>query len=162
MSGRKRQKNRTRAASSPGPAQTTRDTRGRVHLVLQRDPRSGAELVTLKQALFREAWQDELSVGTANTARAVLGEAPNLERTVELGRSAMAATSRLADALLARAPAGSVACRAGCDHCCHQPVGLTPPEALAIAAHLRQTLSREELAGVAARLAQRTQETRGL
>ncbi|HYQ04667.1 MAG TPA: YkgJ family cysteine cluster protein [Polyangiaceae bacterium] len=162
MSGRKRQKNRARAASLPRPAPTTRDARGRVHLVLQRDARSGAELVTLKQALFREAWQDELSVGTANTARAVLGEAPNLERTVELGRSAMVATSRLADALLARAPTGSVACRAGCDHCCHQPVGLTPPEALTIAAHLRQTLTPEALATVAARLARRVEETRGL
>ena len=51
------------------------------------------------------------------------------------------ATSRLADGLLARAPAGAVACRAGCDHCCYQSVGVTPPEALAIFDHLSRTLS---------------------
>ena len=146
----------------PSLAKTQRDARGRVHLVLQRDPLSGTEAVALKAPLFQEAWQDELSVGTANTARALLRAAPSVERTVELARNAMAATSRLADALLARAPAGAVACKAGCDHCCHQPVGLTPPEALAIFAHLRQTLASEELAAVGARLAQRARETRGL
>jgi Fe-S-cluster containining protein len=133
-----------------------------MHLVLHRDPLSGSEAVTLRAPLFREAWQNELSVGTANTARAVLRTEPSVQRTVELARNAMAATSRLAEALLARAPAGAVACKAGCDRCCHQPVGLTPPEALAIAQHLRQTLTSEELASVAARLAQRERETRGL
>jgi Fe-S-cluster containining protein len=164
MSRRKRQQRRARtvAASGSGGTPTQRDTQGRLHLVIQRDPRTGSEFVALEAPLFREPWQDELSVGTANTARAVLRSAPNLERTVELARTAMAATSRLADALLARAPAGAVACRAGCDHCCHQPVGLTPPEALAIAAHLRQSLASEELAVVAARLALRARETRGL
>ncbi len=130
--------------------------------MLQRDPSSGRESVALRAPLFREAWQDELSVGTANTARALLGAAPSAERTVELARNAMAATSRLAEALLSRAPAGAVACKAGCDHCCHQPVGVTPPEALAIFAHLQQTLTSEELVGVASRLSERERETRGL
>lgn len=119
-------------------------------------------MVGLRAALFREAWQDELSVGTANTARALLREAPSIERTVELARNVMDATSRLAEALLSRAPDGAVACHAGCDHCCHQPVGLTPPEALAIAAHLRQMHAPNALALVAARLSQRVAETRGL
>jgi hypothetical protein len=39
-----------------------------------------------------------------------------------------------------------VACRAGCDHCCYQAVGVTAPEALAIVAHLRSALSAAELA----------------
>lgn len=164
MSRRKRQQGRgqSKVASASSARPTQRDSQGRVHLVIQRDPHSGAELVALRGSLFREAWQDELSVGTANTARAVLLAEPNIERTVELARSAMAATSRLAEALLSRAPAGAVACRAGCDHCCYQPVGLTPPEALAIAAHLRQTLTPEALAAVAARLAQRAAEVHGL
>ena len=123
---------------------------------------SGAEAVSLRAPLFREAWQNELTVGTANTARALLRGAPDLEHTVELARVAMAGTSRLAEGLLSRAPAGALACHAGCDHCCYQPVGLTPPEALAIAAHLRQTLTAEALAGVAARLAERTRATRAL
>ncbi|HEY0464488.1 MAG TPA: YkgJ family cysteine cluster protein [Polyangiaceae bacterium] len=164
MSGRKRQQRKARssAALPPRPAATERDAQGRVHLVIQRDPLSGAESIALRAPLFREAWQDELSVGTANTARALLREAPSVERTVELARNAMAATSRLAEALLSRATAGAVACGSGCDHCCHQPVGLTPPEALAIVAHLRQTLASEALAAVAARLAERARETRGL
>src|SRR6478735_1897486 len=143
-------------------ATTQRDTQGRVHLRVQRDPHTGREWIELEAQLFCEPWQDELTIGTAHTARALLGMAPNLESTVELARNAMAATSRLAESLLSRAPAGAVACRAGCDHCCHQPVGLTPPEALAIAAHLRQTLTPEALATVALRLAQRVEETRGL
>ncbi len=151
MSRRKRQQRPTSAsaASPPGPAEVQRDAQGRVHLMLQRDPSSGRESVALRAPLFREAWQDELSVGTANTARALLGAAPSAERTVELARNAMAATSRLAEALLSRAPAGAVACKAGCDHCCHQPVGVSPPEALAIFAHLQHTLTSEELVGVA-------------
>jgi len=144
------------------PTATQRDAQGRLHLVLQRDPESGGEAVALRAPLFQEAWQDELSVGTANTARAILRAAPSVERSVELARTAMNATSRLAEGLLTRAPAGSVACRAGCDHCCYQPVGLTPPEALAIHAHLQQTLASEALAAVAERLAQRARETRGL
>jgi len=164
MSRRKRQQRPagTSLASRPRPTATERDAQGRVHLLIQRDPSSGAEAIALRAPLFQEPWQDELSVGTANTARALLRGAPNLERTVELACTAMAATSRLADALLARAPAGAVACRAGCDHCCHQPVGLTPPEALAIAAYLRQTLASQELTATAARLAQRARATRGL
>jgi Fe-S-cluster containining protein len=141
---------------------TQRDAQGRVHLLLKRDPTTGSEAVVLQAPLFREAWQDELSVGTANTARALLRAVPSVESTVELARNAMSATSRLAEALLSQAPPGALACKAGCDHCCHQPVGLTPPEALAIAAHLRQTLAREQLVEVAARLAQRARETRGL
>src|SRR6478752_5417576 len=164
MSRRKRPQRSSRpsAASSVRSATTQRDAQGRVHLVLKRDPATGSEVVTLQAPLFREAWQDELSVGTANTARALLRAAPSVEGTVELARNAMSATSRLAEALLAQAPAGALACKAGCDHCCHQPVGLTPPEALAIFAHLRQTLASDELASVAARLAQRARETRGL
>jgi Fe-S-cluster containining protein len=164
MSRRKRQerKVRTSAALRPAPSNSRRDTQGRLHLVVHRDPVSGSEAVALRAPLFREAWQDELSVGTANTARAVLRASPSVQGTVELARNAMAATSRLAEALLSRAPAGAVACKAGCDHCCHQPVGLTPPEALAIFAHLRQTLTSAELAAVALRLAQREREARGL
>jgi len=64
--------------------------------------------------------------------------------------------------LLARAPAGAVACRAGCDHCCYQSVGVTPPEALAIFDHLSRTLSDAELARVATHVAARRAETRGL
>ena len=57
----------------------------------------------------------------------------------------MAGVSRLAEGFLAKAPPGSVACRAGCDHCCYQVVGVTPPEALAIVDHLKKTLTSAAL-----------------
>ena len=74
----------------------------------------------------------------------------------------MGATSRLAEGLLARAPDGAVACKAGCDHCCYQIVGVTAPEALAIFDHLSQTASDPELEAVSARVAASRARTRGL
>ena len=135
---------------------------GRVHLALVRDPATGHELVSLGRPVFAEGWQDELVTGTASTARGMLGDQPTVDGAVELARSAMAATSRLAEGLLVRAPAGAVACQAGCDHCCHQSVGVTPPEALAIWRHLTSTLSSDELAQVASHVAAIRARTRGL
>jgi Fe-S-cluster containining protein len=138
------------------------DVEGRVHLALHRDPGSGQTFVALTSPLFEEQWQNDVAAGAANTAYASLRDGPSVARTVELAQSVMAATSRLAEGLLARAPAGSVACKAGCDHCCYQSVGVTPPEALAIHAYLKQALSKGELATVAARVAAAFEKTRGL
>jgi Fe-S-cluster containining protein len=138
-----------------------RDQQGRVHLSLVRDAASGEEAVTLAGRLFDEQWQDELAAGAANTAHAACGREPALAGMVALARNLMAATSRVGEALLARAPA-AVACRPGCDHCCYQSVGVTPPEALAIFDHLSQTRSDAELAGLAARARARRAETRDL
>lgn len=134
----------------------------RVHLKVLRDPASGREGVVLVKPVFQEAWQNEITTAAANTAYGLLQGKATLDGTVRLARSAMAATSRLAEAMLARAPAGTVACKNGCDHCCYQSVGLTPPEALAIAAHLRQNLSQEELARVSAHIASCHERTRRL
>ena len=133
-----------------------------MHLAVQRDPASGQERVTLTVPVFKEAWQNDVAAGAASTARGILRDEPSLERTVELARTAMAATSRLAEGLLARAPEGAVACKAGCDHCCYQSVGVTPPEAFAIVDHLRRTLSAPELARVAAHIAEAHGRTCGL
>jgi len=147
---------------------TRRDAHDRVHLAVVRDAATGGARVSLETPVFAESWQDELTAAAANTAYALLGTAPapTLERVVELARNAMAATSRLAEGLLARAPqeggAAGVACHAGCDHCCYQSVGVTPPEALAIVAHLRSSLSVAALAELAAHIAARHGATRGL
>ena len=45
------------------------------------------------------------------------------------------------------------ACTAGCTFCCHLPVDVTAPEALSIAAYLRQSLSPAALAVLQARIA---------
>jgi Fe-S-cluster containining protein len=142
-------------------AEVRRDAAGRVHLVLERDP-AGNEFFALSAPLFEESWQNDVTAGTANTAFGVLSDQPNLERTVELARSVMAATSRMAEGLLARAPRGAVACKAGCDHCCYQAVGVTPPEALAIVEHVKRTRSADELAALRERVFAFRERTSGL
>jgi Fe-S-cluster containining protein len=153
-SARKKEKKRRRALAR-------RDERGRVHLALHRDA-AGNELVALTRPVFQESWQNDLTVGTANTARALLRDDPTLENTRELARNAMDATSRLAEGLLAHAPAGAVACHAGCDHCCYQVVGITPPEALTIVDHVRRTRSSQQLSELRARAAALHEKARGL
>jgi len=153
---------RERAERKAAEPQVQRDRAGRVHLAVHRDPASGATFVVLKTPVFKEPWQNEVAAGAANTAYGIFGAEPSLERAVELARNAMAATSKLADGLLARAPAGAVACKVGCDHCCYQSVGVTALEALAIVAHLKKTLSAEALGAVALHVAETYRRTRGL
>lgn len=143
-------------------ARTQKDAAGRVHLAVHRDPASGQEQVVLQKPAFKDAWQNEIVAGAANTAHALFRDGPSLDGAISLGRSATAAMSRLSEALLASAPPGSVACHAGCDHCCYQVVGVTPPEALAIADHLKQTLPAEEFERVRARIDERFERGRGL
>ena len=38
---------------------------------------------------------------------------------------------------IAASRGAAVACRAGCSHCCHQPIGITPHEALVVARYLK-------------------------
>jgi Fe-S-cluster containining protein len=143
-------------------AGTRRDAVGRLHLALHRDPVSGHEGIALEIPVFEQPWQNDLAEGTANTAYATLGRAATLEGAVDLARHVMDATSRLAEGLLAQAPAGAVACRAGCDHCCYQIVGVTPPEALAIFDHLSRTASDAALDEISARISAARTRTRGL
>lgn len=143
-------------------ADARRDASGRVHLVVHRDPVSGGEHLSLRAPLFREAWQNEIATGAANTVHGVLQGEASVDGAVELARNAMAATSRLIDGLLARAPQGSIACKAGCDHCCHQVVGVTAPEALAIFDHLKNTRTEEQLAAFARHVIARDEAGRGL
>lgn len=116
----------------------------------------------LRTPVFHEAWQNELATGAANTVHAMLREGAGVSRVAELARNVTAAMSRLSEALLANAPAGSVACRAGCDHCCYQVVGVTPPEAIAIVQYLKQTLSTEDLDRVRQHVAEHFERARGL
>jgi Fe-S-cluster containining protein len=141
---------------------TARDPGGRVHLVVHRDAATGAESVGLTAPIFQEDWQNEIAAAAASTAHGTLARETTREAVVGLARNAMAATSRMIEGLLARAPAGAVACGAGCAHCCYQSVGVTPAEALAIHDHLSRTLSESEVARVAARVAAARARTRGL
>lgn len=82
---------------------------------------------------------------------------------------ALDAVFRLADATwnarranvryMLEAPAS--ACKAGCGWCCHQQVGVSAPEAIRIAIHLR-ALPEAEGAAMAKRVADVAQRTRGM
>jgi Fe-S-cluster containining protein len=133
-----------------------------VHLAIHHDPESGKQLLKLKSPLFDEGWQNEVAASAANTALSVLSSGPTRERVLALTRSAMASTSRLIEGLLARAPRGAVACKAGCAHCCHVVVAVTAPEALTILDYLKRTLAPAALAQLTQRIAEFRQRTRAL
>ncbi len=162
MTDKHKKKKRRAGGDRPAAVPARRDAAGRVHLALHRDPASGREQVSLKAAIFGEAWQNEVAGAAAATVRAMLGAAPTLDGVVALTRKVMSSTSQLAEGFLARAAAGAVACAAGCDHCCYQSVGVTPAEALTILQHLKQTRSPEELDRFAEHVAARYEATRAL
>jgi len=134
----------------------------RVHLTLIDEPSSGQKQLQLVRPVFREDWLNRMTEATANTAYASLNDQLTVEATVELGQHVMDASSRLTQGLLARVPEGTVACRAGCSHCCHQRVGVTPPEAFAIFHHLLETRDRAQLARLFETVITKRRHTHGL
>ena len=73
-----RERRRTRAE---------RGSDGRVHLAIHRDPLSRQERVVLQTPVFKEAWQNEIVAGAANTAHAMLREGPSVPRLAGLASS---------------------------------------------------------------------------
>lgn len=134
---------------------------GRVHLVLE--VRAGARRVAsgFTRPLFDEPWQDNLALATANATLRHLGETPALENTYELAQETLAALSKLAEGLAEQSPR-KVACHAGCDHCCHQSVGVTGVEAVTIVNHLKTHLDSASLERLAKRVSEARKHTRGL
>jgi hypothetical protein len=162
VTGRSRKAERAAAERKRRKERAFRDDAGRLHLTLHRDPATGGEHVTLKSPLFEAAWQNEVAASAANTTLGMLGHEPTLERVIELTEGAMASTSRLIEGLLAHAPAGALACRAGCDHCCYQVVGVTAAEAVTIHAHVTRSRSPDELERLRAHVADLHARARGL
>jgi len=156
-----RDKRRRKPGRQPA-APVRRDAQGRAHLVIHRDDQGVPIGLALSRPLFHEPWQNEVALGAANTAHAFLDQGHTVEQAVALGRSAMAGTSRIADGLLRRSPDRAPACRAGCAHCCHQQVGVSAPEVLAIYDHLRTTRSPAELEVTLQRLRAADDRTRGM
>jgi Fe-S-cluster containining protein len=130
-----------------------RDDAGRVHLSLLRDPATGRETVALRAPPFEEGWENAAVTVTATAVLETLEHEPTPARVATLARRLMKSTSELVATLLSAAPDGAVACQPGCDHCCHQIVGVSPAEALAIVEHLRQTRSASELDALALHVA---------
>lgn len=89
--------------------------------------------------------------------------------TVDAVCAALDAVFRLADATwnarrtnvryMLEAPAP--ACKAGCGWCCHQQVGVSAPEAIRIAAHMR-ALPEADASAMAARVAGVNERTKGM
>jgi len=156
MSKAKGKKQKSRAAP------VRRDAQGRAHLTIQRDEYGTPLGVALDGPLFEAQWENELALATAATTHEMLNEAYTPEQAAAVGRNAMVGTSTMADGLIAQSHNRPPACGAGCAHCCHQTVGVTPPEVFAIHAHLRATRTPDELDAVAARIRAADDRTRGM
>ncbi len=166
MSDKRKQKEAKRAARKKAAQKrqerVVRDGQGRAHLTIVRDASGAPVRLVLSAPLFDEEWQNGVALATASTAHGLLSERRTQGQAVAVAERAMRGTSQLVDGLLARAPAGELACRAGCGHCCHQVVGATAPEVLAIYEHLRASRTADELARVAARIRNADEKARGL
>lgn len=124
-------------------ASPTRKSSGRVYLQLVYDRANHRAHPTLTTAVFEHTWQNQIALGVASTAYTLLSERREAEQVERLTENVMSAATRLCDNFIAQG-AGAVACRSGCDHCCHQSVGVTPPEALRIFAYLKASLVESE------------------
>lgn len=151
-----------RAAHKALAAKAGNTPKRRVHLRLVSDHGSGEQRLELAAPVFEEDWQNRLTLATANTAFALLRQERSASSAGHLGRKSMDATSTLTASLLGRAPEGALACRQGCSHCCHQRVGVTVPEVLAIFAALVATRSSAELGQLQERVERAYRATRGL
>jgi Fe-S-cluster containining protein len=140
---------------------TQRDSQGRLHLVLHKDA-SGSVQVSLKTPLFREPWQNSLAVHTVVRALQQLKPGFKSEALAQLAQSATLQHEQLLQQLFAQNPTAVVACSSGCDHCCHQSVGVTPVEAIAILMFLREHCSAEKLEATATQAKAAYLRTRGL
>lgn len=139
-----------------------RDTLGRTHLVVRKDPLGRVQGLGLTPPIFLESWQNEVALGAANTSHALFAGERSPAAAAELGRRLMAGTSTIVDGVLARAGAHAPACKSGCAHCCHQAVGVSAPEVFAIHEHLEATRSPEGFVAVIGRIRAADERTRGL
>lgn len=133
-----------------------------MHLVLHKNTHGAVAAASLSGPLFAETWQNTLTASAANTAITKLGDTPTLEGVRQLAHEAMAALSQFIEGLVTKPDAPSVACAEGCAHCCHQSVGVTPAEAVAIVEHLQHTNTPSELMNVAARIHEARERAEGL
>jgi Fe-S-cluster containining protein len=105
--------------------------------------------------LHRHVLEAERRLGDA-----ILAGGPRSPQTVhELVDGAVT----LADSFMQRSPTSpdSLACKRGCDHCCHRPVITSAPTVLQIAADLREKLGEAEFATVLARVVALDEKTHG-
>ena len=89
-----------------------------------------------------------------------LAGSPTTENILALVDDALTITSRFSDAI--KQQAEPLACAAGCHACCYLMATVSAPEALAIAHHLRETRSPEELRQLKQEIRKSQKQTRTL
>jgi Fe-S-cluster containining protein len=129
----------------------------RVHLILTRTVQ-GVHQLQLGRAIFEHTWQNRLALATANTAFSSLEDDFSVKSIAHMGAHALVGASSLITHLLS----DTISCARGCDHCCHQRVGVTPVEAIVVALHIRATFTPADLDDLRLSLAGFVQSTRGL
>lgn len=105
------------------------------------------------------------SITLAAEAHAVplLKSGPREERVTRAADTARAWLADTVDQLLvALPPKRAIACAEGCAFCCHLKVIASPVEVLALAAHLRRTLTPEALSELRARVSKTDAVTHGM
>jgi len=132
----------------------------RRHLrVVQNDV--GKRSLALTAPIFDRAWANQVATQVANAAFDRLQANIDLNEILKLTEQLLGENSKLTDQFLAE-PGPKVECGAGCDHCCHVPVGVTAPEALQLYAFLRRTRSEAELDALQQKLRACSEAIRGL
>jgi Fe-S-cluster containining protein len=127
--------------------------------VIQND--TGKPCLALTAPIFDRAWANQVATQVANAAFGRLHATVDLNEVLKLTEELLAENSNLTDQFLAE-PGPKVECAAGCDHCCHVPVGVTAPEALQLYAFLRRTRSEAELGALQQKLSAWSDAIRGL
>jgi Fe-S-cluster containining protein len=96
-------------------------------------------------------------------ARKVADEGFAADRAPRAVYDAVDAAVGFAEAIMRRRPtdASSLACKRGCAHCCHRPVGVSAAVVLRIAAALREHASESEFADILARVVSLDEKTHG-
>jgi Fe-S-cluster containining protein len=105
----------------------------------------------------------ELHKHVVESARRLASEVLARHRAPQAVYEVVDSAATLAESFMRHDPTAraSLACKRGCDHCCHRPVGTSAPAVLRIAAALREALSEPEFASVLARVAALDDRTHG-
>jgi len=155
------QKRDASRASSAQVAHHVLDKDQRVHLILTHAGPHGKKQLQLTHSIFEREWQNRLALATARTAFSALEHECTTGSIMRLGQHAGASLGTLIAHQLSQAQP-AIACTSGCDHCCHQRVGATPVEAIAIAGYLAATCTAADLADLRERLGAFVDKTRAL
>jgi Fe-S-cluster containining protein len=126
--------------------------------------RKGTETTARANAHPMQARAEELYAQVVEAERRLGAETlARVGRTGAALRELVDGAATLGDSFMQRSPTdpASLACRRGCDHCCHRPVGTNAASVLRIAVALRASLSEADFAEVLSRVVALDEKTHG-